>query len=156
MNLTRRQFSLIAGVAIDLLRAQDLRMVKARRKPNDQWLEYPTRTLDRVTGFQPVVEAPKTDPYGGRLDRKQRATGFFYPAKLGGRWYLIDPTGNPYIQAGICSLAAGKSATNLKNLKARFGSPETWAGQTSDLLRSGGFTGCGAASIYALADYFDR
>jgi hypothetical protein len=104
MNLTRRQFSLIAGAAVNLLRAEDLRMVKARRKPNDEWREYATRTLDRVTGFQPLRVTPKTDPYGGRLGRKQRATGFFYPARLSGRWYLIDPAGNPYIQAGICSL----------------------------------------------------
>ena len=146
MNLTRRQFSLIAGAAVNPLRAEDLRTVKARRKPNDDWHEYPTRTLDRVTGFQPFREAPKTDPYGGRLDRKQRATGFFYPVKLSGRWYLIDPAGNPYIQAGICSLAAGKSATNRKNIEAKFGTPENWAAQTSDLLRSDGFTGCGAWS----------
>jgi hypothetical protein len=146
MNLTRRQFSLIAGAATSLLRAQDLRIVKARRKPNDEWSEYPTRTLDRVTGFQPLAEAPRTDPYGGRLDRKQRATGFFHSAKLGGRWYLIDPSGNPYIQAGICSLGPGKSATNRKNLEARFGTPEKWAAQTSDMLRSNGFTGCGGWS----------
>jgi hypothetical protein len=146
MNLTRRQFVLIAGAAINRLRAEDPRTVKARRKPNDEWREYPTRTLDRVTGFQPVADAAKTDAYGGRLDRKQRATGFFYPAKLSGRWYLIDPAGNPYIQAGICSLTAGRSATNRKNLEAKFGTPEKWAAQTSDLLRSNGFTGCGAWS----------
>ena len=69
VTLTRRQFSSIAGVAINLLHAQDLRMVKARRKPNDEWHEYPTRTLDRVAGFRPVAKAPKTDTYGGRLDR---------------------------------------------------------------------------------------
>jgi hypothetical protein len=146
VTLTRRQFSSIAGVAINLLRAQDLRMVKARRKPNDEWHEYPTRTLDRVAGFRPVAKSPKTDTYGGRLDRKQRATGFFYPTKLSGRWYLIDPAGNPYVQAGICSLAAGRSATNLQNLKTRFGTPENWAAQVSDLLRSDGLTGCGGWS----------
>jgi hypothetical protein len=146
VTLTRRQFSSIAGVAINLLHAQDLRMVKARRKPNDEWHEYPTRTLDRVAGFRPVAKAPKTDTYGGRLDRKQRATGFFYPTKLSGRWYLIDPAGNPYVQAGICSLAAGRSATNLQNLKTRFGTPENWAAQVSDLLRSDGLTGCGGWS----------
>ena len=120
--------------------------MKARRKPNDEWQQYPTRTLDRVAGFHPTAEAPKTDLYGGRLDRKQRASGFFYPAKLGARWYLIDPAGNPYLQAGICSLTTGKSAANLKNLKAKFGTSDAWAAQTSDLLRASGFTGCGGWS----------
>jgi hypothetical protein len=146
MNLTRRHFFWIGAAAMNLLRADDLRIVRARRKPSDEWRDYPTRTLDRVTAFQPLAEAPKTDRYGGRLDWKQRATGFFYPAKLSGRWYLIDPTGNPYIQAGICSLTAGTSATNRKNLEARFGTPEKWAAETSDLLRSYGLTGCGGWS----------
>jgi hypothetical protein len=146
MNVTRRQFSLFAGAVMNLLRAEDLRMVKARRKPTDEWHEYPTRTLDRLTGFQPLAEAPKTDQYGGRLDRKQRASGFFYPAKLGSRWYLIDPAGNPYIQAGICSLTTGRSATNRTNLQTKFGKAEKWAAQTSDLLRSNGFTGSGGWS----------
>jgi len=146
MNFTRREVFLIAGATVNRLRAEDLRTVKARRKPNDEWHEYPTRTLDSVTGFQPLREAPKTGPYGGRQDRKQHATGFFHPVRLSSRWYLIDPAGNPYIQAGICSLAAGKSAMNRKNLEAKFGTPENWAAQTSDLLRSNGFTGCGAWS----------
>jgi hypothetical protein len=146
MNFTRRELFLIAGATVNRLRAEDLRTVKARRKPNDEWHEYPTHTLDNVTGFQPLGEAPRTDPYGGRQDRKQHATGFFHPVRLSSRWYLIDPAGNPYIQAGICSLAAGKSAMNRKNLEAKFGTPENWAAQTSDLLRSNGFTGCGAWS----------
>ena len=54
MNFTRRELFLIAGATVNRLRAEDLRTVKARRKPNDEWHEYPTRTLDRVTGFQPL------------------------------------------------------------------------------------------------------
>ena len=121
-------------------------MVKARRKPTDEWREYPTRTLDRVAGFRAAGEAPRTDVYGGRLDRRQQATGFFRAAKVGPRWHLIDPAGNPYLQAGICSLAPGKSAANRKNLQERFGTPEKWAAETSDLLRANGFTGCGGWS----------
>ena len=120
--------------------------MKARRKPSDEWHEYPTRTLDRLAGFHPVPDAPRSDAYGGRLDRKQRATGFFYPSKLGARWYLVDPAGNPYLKAGICSLTTGKSAANRKNLAARFGTAEKWAAETSDLLRANGFTGAGGWS----------
>jgi hypothetical protein len=143
MKITRREFTLAAAPA--LLHAQQPRLVRARRKPTDEWREYPTRTLDDVAGFRPA-KPPETDAYGGRLDRKQRATGFFYPAKLGKRWYLIDPAGNPYLQAGICSLAPGKSANGLRNLKERFGTPEKWAAATSDLLRANGFTGSGGWS----------
>jgi len=145
MRLTRREFALAIGAA-GALRAQDLRIEKARRKPTDEWREYPTRTLDRVAGFTPAAEAPKTDQYGGRLDRKQSASGFFRQVKLGARWYLVDPAGNPYLHAGICSLSPGKSAANRRNLAAKFGTPEKWAAETSDLLRANGFTGAGGWS----------
>ena len=57
------------------------------------------------------------DPYGGRTDRKEKATGFFYPKKLGKRWFLIDPEGHPYLQAGVCSLSRGNSAVNQSALE---------------------------------------
>ncbi len=145
IDLTRRQFALSAASCASL-HAEDLLIVKARRKPTDAWKEYPTRTLDRLAGFKPVTAAPKTGIYGGRLDKKQRATGFFHPAEIEGRWYLIDPSGNLCIHAGICSLTAGKSAANVRNREAKFGTAENWAAKTSELLRANGFTGCGGWS----------
>jgi hypothetical protein len=58
MNLTRRQFSLIAGAAVNRLRAEDLRMVKARRKPNDEW----TRISDAYAGPRHWVSASSRGP----------------------------------------------------------------------------------------------
>ena len=100
MSLTRRRFTPLTMAATSLLRADDLptvefMQVKARRKPNDAWHEYPTRTLDRVAGFQPGARSVKTGIYGGRTDRNQSASGFFRTSKTGARWYLIDPDGNP-------------------------------------------------------------
>lgn len=161
MNLTRRRVTSLAVAGTSLLRdgvlrADDLPLVellqvKARRKPDQEWHEYPTRTLDRVAGFHPGTRSVKTGIYGGRTDRQQAASGFFRTSKTGSRWYLIDPDGNPYIQAGICSLTTGKSANNLKNLKAKFGTSEksaaqTWAARTSELLRANGFSGSGGWS----------
>ncbi len=146
--MNRRQFALaaLAAPGAGLLRAQDLPMVKSRRKPTDEWKEYPTRTLDHVAGFQPGARTVALDSYGGRADRKDKATGFFYPKKLGNRWLLIDPDGHPYLQAGICSLSRGNSAVNLSALKDRFGTPEKWAAQASDLLRENSFTASGGWS----------
>jgi len=145
IDLNRRQFAL-ATAGITALRAEDLLIVKARRKPTDAWKEYSTRTLDHIAGFRPVTAAPNTDTYGGRLGNQQRSTGFFRAEKVAGRWYLIDPAGNPYLHSGICSLAAGKSSANVKNRQAKFGTPQNWAAQTSELLRANGFTGCGGWS----------
>ena len=148
--ITRRRFALTTAAASLLpgaaLRAAELRMVRARRKPADQWNDYPTRTLDAVEGFRPGARKIEVDLYGGRTDRRQKATGFFHPVKAGSRWYLVDPLGNLYLQSGICSLTTGKSAANRRNLAAKFGTPETWAMETSDLLRANGITGSGGWS----------
>lgn len=146
--MNRRQFTLsaLALQAARSLRAQALPMVKSRRKPTDEWKEYPTRTLDRVAGFQPGAHTVPLDQYGGRADRKDKATGFFYAKKPGARWFLIDPEGHPYVQAGICSLSRGNSAVNQAALKERFGTPERWAAETSDLLRENSFTASGGWS----------
>src|SRR5437764_13950318 len=140
--MNRRQFTL-AALAAPALRAQDLPVVKSRRKPTDEWKEYPTRTLDRVDGFKPGARTFALDQYGGRADRKEKATGFFYPRKLGKRWVLIDPEGHPYLQAGVCSLSRGSSAVNQAAFKERFGTPERWAAETSDLLRDNFFSASG-------------
>ena len=143
--MTRRQFTL-GAMAASAARGEDLPMVKSRRKPTDEWKEYPTRTLDHVAGFRPGGRAVPTDRYAGRSDRRDRATGFFYPKKTGGRWWLIDPEGHPYIQAGVCSLAHGKTQTSESALKEKFGTPERWAAATSDFLRGNFFSGSGGWS----------
>lgn len=143
--LTRREFA-FSAIAASMLRAEDLPLVKSRRKPTDEWQEYPTRTLDYVAGFRPGGRPVATDSYGGRADRKQRATGFFHPAKIGERWWLIDPNGHPYIQAGVCSLSQGSTAANQAALKEKFGTAEQWAARTSDFLLDNGFTGSGGWS----------
>jgi hypothetical protein len=143
--MNRRQFALtmLSGAALG---GQTLPVVKARRKPTDPWTEYPTRTLAELNGFRAGKSHIALDTYGGRSDRKDRATGFFHPRRIGKRWWLIDPDGHPYIQAGVCSLSQGKSATNVAALKEKFGTPEKWAAQTSDFLRENGFSGSGGWS----------
>jgi hypothetical protein len=146
--MNRRQFAIAALVApgAGILRGQDLPVIQSRRKPADDWKEYPTRTLDHVPGFQPGTRAIPLDQYGGRADRKENATGFFYAKKLGARWLLIDPEGHPYLQAGVCSLARGSSYVNRAALQERFGTPERWAAATSDMLRENSFTASGGWS----------
>ena len=143
--MNRRQFTL-AALASPLLRGQDLPLVRSRRKPADEWKEYPTRTLDRVAGFKPGTRSIALDQYGGRADRKEKATGFFHAKKLGARWYVVDPEGHPYLQAGVCSVSRGSSDVNRAALAERFGTPEKWAAATTDLLRENGFTASGGWS----------
>jgi hypothetical protein len=39
--------------------------------------------------------------YGGRNDRKERATGFFHTAEIDDRWWLVDPEGHLFYSVGI-------------------------------------------------------
>ena len=56
-----------------------------------EYQNYPTRTLAQLKNFVPGEV--KLSKYGGRLDKRTTATGFFHVKKLGGRWWAIDPDG---------------------------------------------------------------
>jgi len=123
-------------------------MVRAKRKPSDpSWTEYPTRTVESLDGFKPRQTA--ADRYGGRLDRKARATGFFYPIERDRRWWLVDPEGHLFIKAGVCSTSPGRSKNNKEALARKFGTVERWAAETVKLLRSHAFNGTGGWSDVA-------
>ncbi len=45
--------------------------VDVKRKPSSkQWVQYDTRTVDMLAGFEPYQEKVKLDSYGGRDDRQ--------------------------------------------------------------------------------------
>ena len=39
--------------------------------------------------------------YGGWVEKKERATGFFHTAQVDGRWWLVDPDGHLFFSAGM-------------------------------------------------------
>jgi hypothetical protein len=81
-------------------------LVKAKRKPDMAWKTYETRTLARMAAFRPGARKVPLSTYGGRLDRKVKATGFFRVEKVGNRWWLVDPEGCLFIHVGVCGVRA--------------------------------------------------
>lgn len=142
--LTRRNL-LFSTLALSA-RGADLLSVKAKRKPQDQWKEYPTRTIHDLEGFRPGAAGPKVAKFGGRADRTLRAAGFFRAIESGGRWWLVDPEGHPFVKVGMCSTSPGRSKNNRAALEAKFGTPEKWAEATARLLHENGFNGIGGWS----------
>jgi hypothetical protein len=61
------------------------RTVEAAVKPGGKWVAYPTRTLADVPGAAALKPDTGLSRYGGLTSRKEKATGFFHTAKLGGR-----------------------------------------------------------------------
>ena len=121
-------------------------LVKAKRKPDMAWKTYETRTLARVSGFRPGARKVPLSTYGGRLDRKVKATGFFRVEKVGDRWWLVDPEGCLFIHVGVCGVRATLSPGVRDAYGSKFGNPKAWADAATAMLRENGFNGTGAWS----------
>ena len=110
---------------------------------------YPTRTLAQLRDVPPA-RGVRLGTYGGWAGRTYRATGFFHPRKIAGRWWLIDPEGCRFLHVGVVSVRVGRGPQMRKAFPRAFGTPARWAEKTMKLLRDHGFNGTGAWSDDAL------
>ena len=118
----------------------------ARKNAEDSlWKPYVAKTLDRLPGFKPSV-APSTNAFGGWKTFKLQATGFFRAEKKDGRWWLIDPLGNPFIHKGVAVLNPGNSDNQRKVFDAKYKNGKNWIAEETKFLRQNGFNGTGAWS----------
>jgi hypothetical protein len=121
--------------------------VPVKRKPTDKvWKLRDTRTIELLDGFRLGSKKIRYSIYGGRVDRKTEAKGYFYPKKIADRWWLVDPEGNLFINTGVCSIRKGKSPISQKPARQKFGTWEKWAEFTVSLLAGHGFNGIGGWS----------
>jgi hypothetical protein len=143
--INRRQFLTTAALAPALAqeRQPSPLVVKAKRKPADEWVEYPTQTVNTLRGFSPQSARPAVSRYGGRLDRRIAGSGAFRTLERDGRWWLVDPDGYLFLNVGVCSVTPGNSQRNRAALKEKFGAAERWAEAATALLHDNGFNGAG-------------
>ena len=100
--------------------------------------ELPAEALNQVdTGFS---------KYGGLLAKKEKATGFFYPKKIGDRWWLIDPEGCLFLHKAVVAVSPIRGPGATHAFQQKFGSDAKWSAGTTSLLWSNGFNGVGAWS----------
>ena len=103
-------------------KSPEYRRVEARenaQKP--EWKSYEAKTVDRLPGFNCRKSDPKQSVYGGWMVDRQKATGFFRTQKIGGRWWLIDPEGWPFIHKAVAVFTTGGSDRQKKALEEKFG-----------------------------------
>ncbi len=132
------------------LQAQEEISVKAKKKiyhsdgtrSYGEWKEYQTLLFDNLPGFISKKE-PSYSKYGGRLDNKVEATGFFYPKKIRDRWWLVDPDGYLFIHKAVVTVKPGTSQNQNSILSKKYGNSKKWLDTTSFLLYSIGFNGTG-------------
>ncbi|MFH1882944.1 MAG: hypothetical protein ABIL62_09570 [Planctomycetota bacterium] len=80
--------------------------VPVKRKPADkEWKLRDTRTIELLDDFQPGSKKIPYSKYGGRVDSKAEAKGYFYPKKVADRWWLVDPDGNLFVHIAVCYTA---------------------------------------------------
>ncbi|MCA8830942.1 hypothetical protein [Hymenobacter pini] len=105
---------------------------------------YATRNIGQLKNFKPGKT--KLSKYGGRLDKRTTATGFYYVKKVDGRWWAVDPDGYFFLHNAQNNLQPNGSERNQKALKAKFGDKAGWMTRTRKLLLDNGFNGAGAWS----------
>lgn len=112
-----------------------------------EWKEYATRTVGAIQGFSSAGTVTLSK-YGGRADRRVKATGFYYVKKIDGRWWSVDPDGYLFIHKGVNDTKPGQSEGNKAAFARNFSDMHTWATKTTALFRDLGFNGTGAWSGY--------
>ena len=111
----------------------------------------PTRTIDSLIGlgeYSDFDKEQKFDKYGGLIDNsmRQEATGFFYKAKIGDRWWVIDPLGYPCFIRAVSGVGINylSSPNHTAAAIEKYGSGEKWGlAATRQLMDDWGFNASG-------------
>nr|WP_294895153.1 hypothetical protein [uncultured Pedobacter sp.] len=111
------------------------------------WKHYETRVIDSLKDFKsaPISTFNK---YGGDRSRHFKSTSYFRTEKVNGRWWVIDPLGNPGLNIAVNSITEGNSINNLKEFKNKFSSSKDWLEKTVKQLQEIGFNTGGSWSKY--------
>jgi|GEM_PF-549783 len=121
------------------------RTVEAQTSPGRSWTPYRATILkDIPDGVLHLGYAQSR--FGGWLERRTEATGFFRAEKIDGRWWLIDPDGYYFLHRAVVGVRPGSSRNAQQSFLARYRTTDTWAQDTTDLLWAFGFNGTGAWS----------
>jgi hypothetical protein len=116
------------------------------RRTYKEYQPFETRTVELLAGYKKPKGLPPLSNYGGHLNFKEDATGFFYVKKIGDRWWGIDPDGHRYLNVALNSINAKGSEGTRKALKEKYGTKENWMKATINLLHEHGFNCAGSWS----------
>lgn len=105
------------------------------------WVPHDTRLLELLQGYTSQAARVQLNEYGGNPDLpREKATGFFHVARIGGRSWLVDPDGCRSYSVCVNTVREPKS------LKRDPGTMTAWAESVATMLRTNGFNGLGNGS----------
>jgi hypothetical protein len=85
---------------------------KSYRKVNETTGDMMDRTV--------AVNLYNYSKYGGYLNAKVKATGFFHTEKVNGKWWFVDPEGYLFLSHGVDCVSSGGGG-NIRDLDKRSG-----------------------------------
>ncbi|MBF0199024.1 MAG: hypothetical protein HQL32_15010 [Planctomycetes bacterium] len=102
-------------------------LVEAQKHKGKRWYKYKTNLLSHLKDYK--KQEIKLSRYGGRMDNKEKATGFYYTKKLkNSKWIVIDPDGYPYLSVGLNGIKPGTDRADTKTLfPKKYGNDKSWA-----------------------------
>ena len=121
---------------------------RSQYRNEENWTLYDTWTVDRLPGFCPVGN-PETDEFGGWTGSFSfPATGWFHCRQKNGRWWMVDPLGNPFISTGVCCfrLYTGNRPFNEAFTEKYASDENRWALNEWEKLKEYGFNTIGSFS----------
>ena len=120
--------------------------VQVQAAPGKNWTNYSTRTLAALPAAITSRVDSGLDQYGGLRARKEKATGFFYPKKIGDRWWLVDPEGCLFLHKAVVAVSRMGGPQAKAAFNEKYGGDSNWVAGASSLLHAQGFNGLGAWS----------
>ncbi|MFD0941538.1 agarase [Pedobacter boryungensis] len=140
-------YSVAAQDSLDFNQKVEVRKVLNNSSDKASFTAYKyfkTRSLSSLSKFK--SKPIRTDKYGGRMDKKEHATGFYYTKKIADRWWAIDPQGHLFIHNALNAVSMGSSDRNKDAFTKLYGNENQWITKTQDFLIENGFNGTGAWS----------
>jgi hypothetical protein len=97
------------------------------------WAEE-ERELENASGFN-------VSEFGGYLDTKYKATGFFRVEKIDGRWWFVDPEGHLFFSLGSTGIRADDSFSRVDGREYVYQSfpPSDFVGSDNKIRKSSFF-----------------
>lgn len=113
-----------------------------------QYTSYPTRTVSTINGYTyNSSEKEHYDIYGGLIGTLSfTPTGYFYVTQNNGRYWIVDPLGNPFYRVAVNALSTGDTTCHQSILN-QYGSDQAWAREETNFLKNSlGYNSAGAWS----------
>lgn len=110
--------------------------------PSGTYKNQYARTIDSLIeiGYNEATtqETCQYDIYGGITNSTigGKATGFFHVERIAGRFYVIDPIGNPFFAVGVNGLNTGDTQNQKDVVLDKFGSTDKYWNSITKSLRN--------------------